>query len=135
MVDKKIVEEWLEKAGEDLGYATSSLDDELEFFAQICFHFQQAAEKYLKAYIVCHTLEFKKIHDLLELLEICCGHDPNLNDLKESCVFLNRFYVTTRYPVHWMSNFCKKDAVNARQAAEIIANRINNLLCNSSSIS
>ena len=104
MADKKIAEKWIEKADEDFGYASMSLEDELEFYAQICFHFHQAAEKYLKAYIVKYDLEFKKIHDLLVLLDICSKHDAGFQELREACVFLNRFYMSTRYPVRWESS-------------------------------
>lgn len=72
MIDKKIVEEWLKKAQDDFDFASSNLSDpQNTFFSQICFHFQQSAEKYLKAYIVANELVFKKIHDLSELLRIC----------------------------------------------------------------
>ena len=46
MADPKVVQEWLQKADEDLGFAASIIEDS-PFYAQICFHFQQAAEKYL----------------------------------------------------------------------------------------
>lgn len=128
MADKKIVGEWIEKADEDFGYARASLEEELEFFAQICFHFHQAAEKYLKAYVIKHDLEFKKIHDLLELLDICCKHEAGLMNLKENCAFLNRFYIFTRYPVHWHSSFSKDDAEKSKLAAETIGERIKPLL-------
>lgn len=62
--DSKITKEWLDRAEDDLGYAKASLDEELEFFDLICFHFQQAAEKYLKAFVVARGLQFKKIHEL-----------------------------------------------------------------------
>jgi HEPN domain-containing protein len=59
MADAKIVKEWLQKADEDLDFA-ASIVDESPFYAQICFHFQQAAEKYHKAVIIADGLEFKK---------------------------------------------------------------------------
>lgn len=71
MAESEFVKKWLQKADEDFEYAVSSLREELNFFPQICWHFQQAAEKYLKAYIVAFDLEFKKIHDLTALLKIC----------------------------------------------------------------
>lgn len=49
MVDRSIVEEWLELADADLRFAETNLRGGSEFYAQLCFHFQQAAEKYLKA--------------------------------------------------------------------------------------
>jgi len=40
------VSEWLEKAEEDFEFAVSVIEDST-FYAQICFHFHQAAEKHL----------------------------------------------------------------------------------------
>lgn len=129
MADKKIVEEWLAKADEDLGFAKSCLsDEENEFYSPICFHFQQSAEKYLKSYIVAFGLEFKKIHDLVQLLQVCSAHNPSLEGLKENCEFLTDFYVETRYPVHWPTNIIKADAEQAREAAEKIAQKIKDTL-------
>lgn len=36
----------------------------------IAFHCQQAAEKYLKAFLTWHQVAFSKTHDLQELLDI-----------------------------------------------------------------
>lgn len=47
----EIAKEWIEKAEEDYGFACANLDG-TDYFAQICFHFQQAAEKYFKAFII-----------------------------------------------------------------------------------
>ena len=52
MVDSQIVREWLSRADEDFKFASVNLEEEKPFYAQICFHFHQASEKYLKAYIV-----------------------------------------------------------------------------------
>lgn len=82
MADTKVVQEWLEKADEDFNFASSNLIEKDSFFAQICFHFQQAAEKYLKSFIVAYDLEFEKIHNLLHLLEICARKDSSLNSLQ-----------------------------------------------------
>lgn len=64
MVDIEIVREWLAKADEDFEFARINFEEGKPFLGQICFHFQQAAEKYLKSYIIAHELEFLKIHDL-----------------------------------------------------------------------
>jgi len=66
----KIAKEWIEKAEEDYGFACLSTEY-TDYFAQVCFHFQQAAEKYLKAFIVANKLDFRPVHNLLELLTIC----------------------------------------------------------------
>jgi len=52
MADIEIISEWLKKADEDFQFALINLKEQRPFYAQICFHFHQVAEKYLKAYIV-----------------------------------------------------------------------------------
>jgi len=84
MQNKTITGEWLEKAEEDFGFASSSLEFK-NYFGQICFHFQQASEKYLKAFILAHQLAFRPIHNLIELLEICRQKEIEQNQI----VFVN----------------------------------------------
>lgn len=120
MVDIEIVREWLTKADEDLAFAQVNLEEEKPFFAQICFHFHQAAEKYLKAYSIAHELDFRKVHDLALLLKICLANDVSFAQLRDDCDYLNTFYVETRYPVHWPTHFTQEEAQKASQAAERI---------------
>lgn len=117
MADRLIVEEWLAKAGEDFEFARINLQDKKPFYAQICFHFHQAAEKYLKAYIIAQELEFRKIHDLPLLRKICKEKDSSFDDIRVECEFLNAFYIDTRYPVHWPTNFSGPEAEKAFQAS------------------
>ncbi len=42
MADPQLVQEWLDKAEEDFGFAASVIK-ESPYYAQICFHFHQAA--------------------------------------------------------------------------------------------
>lgn len=122
MVDKKVIKEWLNKADEDISFALKNLEDEDNtFYSQICFHFQQSAEKYLKAYIVAYELQFKKIHDLEELLRICQKHNDLFLRLKGSCEFLTDFYIDTRYPVHWPAEISKEECQKAKDSAQDIA--------------
>ena len=121
MVDPSIVREWLDKADEDLHFAESSLQDGSEFYAQICFHFHQAAEKYLKTFIISRGLPFNKVHDLVNLLKTCAGDDPTLADIKEDCITLNSAYIETRYPVHWPTNYSKETAEQSLAAVQSIA--------------
>jgi len=127
MADPLLVSEWLEKAEEDFEFAVSVIEDST-FYAQICFHFHQAAEKHLKTYMIARDLEFKKIHDLPILLKSCSAIVPNLQILQDDCKFLNRFYIDTRYPVHWPTNYTKEEALKAKKAAEHIRDGIRNVL-------
>ncbi|MDI6731934.1 MAG: HEPN domain-containing protein [Candidatus Margulisbacteria bacterium] len=120
MADREFVQKWIEKAKQDFDYASLSLDEEFEYFPQICWHFQQAAEKYLKTYIVAYDLEFRKIYDLAALINICGKKDPTFNLLLESCKHLQRYYIETRYPVVWEIKWKREDAINAKEAAKEI---------------
>lgn len=60
-----LVRAWCEKGRRDFITAHKALLDESEIFPDIiCFHAQQAAEKYLKAYLVFLEKEFPKTHAL-----------------------------------------------------------------------
>jgi HEPN domain-containing protein len=117
----EIALEWLQKAEEDYGFACVSIEG-TDFFSQICFHFQQAAEKYLKTFIVANRLDFRAVHNLLELLEICKQKDPCIKDLEQACRFLNPFYIDTRYPVHWPVQYNQNIAKQAKEMTEKIGN-------------
>ncbi len=128
MADPLVVKEWLERADEDFGFAESNLRDGSEYYGQICFHFQQAAEKYLKAYIIGKGLEFDKVHDLVHLLKTCSAFEPAFTALKEDCIFLNTAYIETRYPVHWPTDYSKETAEQSHIAAANIATMVHSQL-------
>jgi len=129
MVDPQIVKEWLDKADEDLHFSISIIEDST-FYAQICFHFHQAAEKYLKAVVIAFELEFKKIYDLPVLLKTCIPKQSRLSVLEEDCKLLNRFYIDTRYPVHWPTKYSKEEAIKAKAAAQRIHDTVKAILKN-----
>jgi HEPN domain-containing protein len=124
MADPSVVIEWLEKADEDFQFAEANLQDGSGFYAQLCFHFQQAAEKYLKAYIIGKELPFDRVHDLVHLLKTCTAHAPEFSKLKEECIFLNTAYIETRYPVHWPTEYSRNTAEEAHRAAGKIARKV-----------
>lgn len=128
MADPKIVNEWLNKSDEDFHFADVNLKEGGNFYAQICFHFQQAAEKYLKAFIVAYDLEFEKIHNLVSLLKICSKKESSLSSIFDECDFLSDFYIDTRYPVHWPTEYTKEKALKAKEAVLKIAETVKGLL-------
>jgi HEPN domain-containing protein len=128
MVDPKIVREWLDKADEDFNFARINLEERNNFYAQICFHFHQAAEKYLKSFIVAYELEFEKTHNLMNLLMTCSSIDASLVSLMEECERLNTAYIDTRYPVHWPTDYRSEKASMFRGDAQKIAHAIKTAL-------
>ena len=123
----EIAKEWIEKADEDFGFAGVGIEC-TDYFGQICFHFQQAAEKYLKAFIVANELGFRAVHNLMELLEICRQKDQSVQELRQACTFLNAFYIDTRYPVHWPSQYDRSTAVEAKEMTAKIRDWVKNSL-------
>jgi HEPN domain-containing protein len=86
MAESQLIDEWIKKAEEDYQFAASVLED-TTFYAQICFHFHQAAEKYLKAFIVARDLEFQRIHDLLVLWKLCSAAEPGFGEIQDDANF------------------------------------------------
>ena len=128
MADPKVVRECLTKADEDYNFAKITLAEDNKYYSQICFHFQQAAEKYLKAFIVAYDLEFEKIHNLIALVKICGKRDASLLSLMEQCEMLNTAYIDTRYPVHWPTDYSKEKAQKMQDAAGKIARTVKEIL-------
>ena len=120
MVDHDVIKEWITKADEDFEFAKLNLEEDIQFFSQICFHFHQSAEKYLKAFIIANGLGFRKIHDLPLLFKQCRSKDPSFDILFDDCEYLATYYIETRYPVHWPTHFSKEEAEKAYRASENI---------------
>ena len=128
MADPIVVREWLAKADDDYNFAKVTLSEDNKYYSQICFHFQQAAEKYLKAFIVAYDLEFEKIHNLIALLKICGKKDTSLLALMEQCELLNTAYIDTRYPVHWPTDYSKDKALKMQDASSEVAQAVKETL-------
>jgi HEPN domain-containing protein len=64
----------------------------------VCFLAQQAAEKYLKAFLVSKGLEPERSHDLAAVLAACVKVDANFTSLEPDCVLLAPYAVAPRYP-------------------------------------
>jgi len=124
MVDREIINEWCTKADDDFEFARINLEEEKPFFAQICFHLHQSAEKYFKAYIIANELEFRRIHDLVWLAKHCRSQDAAFDYVIEDSEYLNTFYIESRYPVQWPTDFSKNEATKAFHAAQNIRNFI-----------
>lgn len=87
---------WIELALEDEKMAELAHKEKL--YNQVCFHCQQGAEKFLKAFLLEKDGRFPKIHSLTELLVLASSRDQDLINLKNDCLYLDQFYVPTRYP-------------------------------------
>ena len=91
---KKLHEEWLQYARNDLAFAKSGLRE--GFYPYVCILGQQAVEKAMKGYLVSQGKTYPKFHGLIKLhrlMEVSWlkDHLPSIRKLSE-------FYVPLRYP-------------------------------------
>ena len=63
-----------------------------------CFHCQQCAEKYLKAFLQEKEIEFPRQHPLIPLMELCMTIDRSFKSLLRDLDGLESFAVAIRYP-------------------------------------
>lgn len=93
---KNYVGQWIEKAEEDLLVVHQLFNAESTALGTIGFHCQQAAEKFLKAFLIYHSTEPERTHNLEFLLERCAGIDPGFDGI--DLMNLTDYGVEARYP-------------------------------------
>jgi len=92
-------EGWVEKAEGDLRTALRELGaTEAPNWDAVCFHAQQAVEKYLKALLIKNGDTFPKTHDLRVLFELIAKYIPELKAEREELIWLSFSAVEARYP-------------------------------------
>ena len=123
----EFVGQWLSKAEEDLSAAKSLITYGASFLSTVCFHSQQAAEKYLKAFLTYHQVEFPKTHDIDELLDLIAPTDSKTSESLRDVTVLTNYGVDVRYPGDF-PNVTSSDAQQAIQMAEKVRRSILKLL-------
>lgn len=118
MADKPIYKEWIEKAGNDLRTAEILLEEDGPTDT-LCFHCQQAVEKYLKAFLTFKKLPFKKIHDLTILGKLVAKQNKDFSDYLDDCKILNAYYIESRYPPE-VIYYSQKEAKKSFETAKAI---------------
>ena len=95
---KQRTTEWINKAEGDWRMAQREIQVADPVWDGICFHAQQCAEKYIKAFLEEHMLAFQKTHDLVGLVDLGSGLLPELDPLRPQLAHLSTFGIATRYP-------------------------------------
>ncbi|GHU75092.1 hypothetical protein AGMMS49992_18340 [Clostridia bacterium] len=109
-----IVREWLRFADNDLLASEHMLQQHPMLHEIICFHCQQAVEKYLKGYLISKGVaEPPRIHDLERLRGLCARYDGAFNNIVKGCNALTHYATQGRYP-----NETELDESKTRQAFE-----------------
>ena len=93
-----IVKQWIEKADHDLGTAQVTYLYIPKYRDTIAFHCQQAAEKYLKGFLLFLDIPFKKQHSLVYLLGLISQKIVLSDKLYDNASELEDFAIEIRYP-------------------------------------
>lgn len=95
----EVTEEWVIKAESDYDQANLAMYAvEAPLRDGICFHSQQCAEKYLKAFLTERLVEFPRAHPLMPLLDLCLPLDESFETLRADLQSVDGYAVAVRYP-------------------------------------
>ena len=121
------VDQWVVYAEEDLRLARHALSIASGCpYRLIAYHAQQCAEKYLKAFLVFHGIDFPYTHNISHLMELCAGKADWTETLLEA-EELTPFAVTARYPCE-DEEVSKEEALRAIDVASHLREVIRNAL-------
>ena len=109
MVDNsEVIQEWFAKADQDLDQAQFLFKSDRPL-VYVAYFIQQAAEKYLKGFLISNGWELEKIHILEKLLKECSKFDKEFSKFITSFRRISRFYFEARYPIGYEVEYTSKE--------------------------
>ena len=107
-----LFDEWIEKAEGDYRSAVAlNRIRKMPVSDAVCYHCQQSAEKYLKAYLINRSVNPRRIHSLESLLNDCVAFDSSLMSLLPLVRIIDPYSVEFRYPGNSATSDEAKEAV------------------------
>jgi HEPN domain-containing protein len=93
---KEEARRWLQQAKKDLeiGRSLGNMGE----YAYACFHLEQASQKALKSFLYFMGKRYIWEHSIFNLAQQCAEYDSEFKELLDAGKYLDRFYLTTRYP-------------------------------------
>lgn len=127
MKPTKDYEIMLFKSERDFQSGKILFENELEESA--IYHYQQAGEKALKAFLIFHKNKIPKTHDLTTILDSCIAINPEFEELYDACEKLTPYATIFRYmdtghgliPTHDILDEAKEEAF---KILEFVRNRV-----------
>lgn len=96
---KASTREWIKKAESDWLLAVSLMRRRKPPVRdQVCFHFQQSAEKYVKARMEEAGIRIPRIHQIDQLIQLVLGIEPLWSALMSAASRISDYAVRIRYP-------------------------------------
>jgi len=112
------IQNWLTKGDNDLKVAQHEILNRRECITDaVCFHSQQAVEKYLKAFLILHEIDFGKTHNIEYLIKICTSIDSDFETINTGN--LSFYAVEIRYPDDFYIPTFKEAKESIKIASEI----------------
>jgi HEPN domain-containing protein len=120
------IRNWLFRANEDMAVIENLVKAGAGYYSSsICFHAQQASEKYLKAFLAYHDVDFPRTHDLDYLLLECQKLDKDAFQIDFKS--LTDFGLSVRYPDDFYIPD-EKEALEYRDTALLVKEIVDRLI-------
>ena len=120
----EVASEWVTKADNDFHSADILLHaGNIPLVDTACFHCQQCAEKYLKAFLTDHLIRFERTHVLADLLSLCIPIDTEFEKIADDLNRLEGYAVAIRYPGAMISAKLAEEAFKAAKRVRTFVRR------------
>ena len=120
--------EWFVKGDHDLQAVEILFTDPNPPTDTLCFHCQQAVEKYFKGFLTLNNIDFIKTHDLEYLLKLSHSSLKGIMDYEDEILSLNKYSIESRYPadlpVYYPIDEARRAFENAKELVKFIKNNI-----------
>jgi HEPN domain-containing protein len=127
MTGISLIQEWFRYSHNDLIVARHSFEDLHPKQTEIaCYLCQQCAEKALKAYLLFKEIDPPRIHNLVQLCQMCMDFDGAFSTIQDACADLSPFAATVRYPNELAPDdaIAKRAIDKAQQVYDFCASKI-----------
>lgn len=120
MTPRDLADRFLGKTAQDETLLDKVLDDAEVSDEVIGFHCQQAAEKLLKAVLIHAGIQFRRTHDLAELVQLLEDHHISLPEFLANLDTLTPFAVEYRYDFLGVGEASSFDRKSAKKMVAIL---------------
>ena len=123
MTGTKRYNEWFNQALKDVQGAEILFEHGADY-GLVCFHCQQAAEKYLKGYLIYKSGRLYEGHSLVKLCKLAMKYENGFNRFLKDCSFVNSYYIETRFPAEEPMHVTNDEVVECIRIAKEIMGHI-----------
>ena len=115
--NEEYIQEWFEKGSNDM------LTASLAFKAgapqdTVAVLLQQAAEKYIKGYLLSKGWRLKKTHDIRELINRAIEYNSKFSEYNDLASILTSLYIEERYPSIPQSDYSREEIASLMKQTE-----------------